>query len=224
MALYVREWIRSFLDNQLFASQKTDLLLLPTLNKDLARIQEWCDHRCMILNPNKTKAFVVSRSKTVNPPHVDLVLSGVSIWASPNLNILGVKFDSRLTFEDHVLVSRVGTSIFRIGILRLVKCIFVDISVLLRCYYAFVLPSLEYWSPVWGSAIECHHQLLAHQVCSIARLCPDQTFLSLCHLRLVAALCMLYKVTSKSNHCLFSELHLLLSEFDLLELRLQLIH
>ena len=45
---------------------------------------------------------MVSRSRTVNPPHGALVLSGVSISVSPNLDILGVKFDSRLTFEDHV--------------------------------------------------------------------------------------------------------------------------
>ena len=56
----------------------------------------------MILNPNKTKALMVSRSRTVNPPHGDLVLSGVSICAYPNLDINGVKFDSRLTFEDLV--------------------------------------------------------------------------------------------------------------------------
>ena len=37
-------------------------------NRDLARIQEWCHHWCMILNPNKTKALVVSISRTVNPP------------------------------------------------------------------------------------------------------------------------------------------------------------
>ena len=41
---------------------------------------------------------------------------------------------------------------------------------------------------------------------SVARHCPDQTFLSLCHRRHVAALCMLYKVNSNLNHCLFSEL------------------
>ena len=40
----------------------------------------------------------------------------------------------------------------------------------------------------------------------MARLCPDQTFLSLCHRRHVAALCMLYKVNSNSIHCLFREL------------------
>ena len=51
---------------QLFASQQTVLLLLPP-NRDLARIQEWCNHWCILLNPNKTKALVVSKSRTVNP-------------------------------------------------------------------------------------------------------------------------------------------------------------
>ena len=29
------------------------------LNMDLARIQEGCNHKCMILNPSKTKALIV---------------------------------------------------------------------------------------------------------------------------------------------------------------------
>ena len=72
-----------------------------------------------MLNPNKTKALVVRRSRTVNPPHGGLVLSGVTIRASSNLDIVGVKFDSKLTFEDHVrgIVCRVSRII---GILRLV--------------------------------------------------------------------------------------------------------
>ena len=84
-------------------------------------------------------------------------MSGVSIFASPILEIIGMKFDSRLTSEVHVrgIVSRVSQ---RIGILRLVKCVFVDTSVLFRCYYALVLPIVEYCSPVWGSAAECHRQ------------------------------------------------------------------
>ena len=58
------------------------------------------------------------------------ILSGLSIRASTNLDIFGVKFDSKLTFEDvRGIVSRVSQ---RIGILRLVKHIFVDTSVLLR--------------------------------------------------------------------------------------------
>ena len=53
------------------------------------------------------------------------------------------------TVEDQVrgIVSCVSQ---RIGIFWLVKSVFIDTSVLLRCYYAFVLPILEYCSPVWG--------------------------------------------------------------------------
>ena len=103
-------------------------------------------------DPNKTKALVVCRSRTVSPPHGNLVLSGVSIRASPNLDILGVKFDSKLTLEDHVrgIISRVSQ---RIDILRLVKRTFVDTSVLLRCYFSFVLPILENCSP--GVGVSC---------------------------------------------------------------------
>ena len=95
---------------QLFARQQTDLLLQPVFTGTWLEIQEWCNHWCMILNPYKTMALVVGRSRTVSPPHGDLVLSGVSIRASPNLDIVGVKFDSKLTFEDHVrgIVSRVS--------------------------------------------------------------------------------------------------------------------
>ena len=165
-SLYTGEMFE-LVDNRLYAYTDDSTLLAvvrkpadrpavaASLNGDLARIQEEYNHWCMIQNPNKTKALVVSRSRTVIPPHGDLVLSGVSICASPNLDILGVKFDRRLTFEDHMrgIVSRVSQ---RIGILRLVKHVFFDTSVLLLCYYAFVLPILEYCSPVCGSAARCH--------------------------------------------------------------------
>ena len=95
------------------------------------------------------------------------MLSGVSIRARPNLNILGVKFHRKFTFGDHV--RGIGSPVSqRIGISMLVKRVFEDTSVLLRCYYAFVLPILEYCSPVWGSAAECHLELLERQVYSVA--------------------------------------------------------
>ena len=85
-----------------------------------------------------------------------------------------------------------------------VKRVFVDTSVLLRWNYAYVLQILEYCSPLWGSAAECHLQLLERQVYSVARLCTDQTFLSLSHRCHVAVCCT--RLIWNSNHCLFSEL------------------
>ena len=176
-----------------------------------------------MLNHNKTRVLVVSRSKTVNPPHGDLVLSGVSIRVSSNFDILGGKFHSKISFEDYVrgMVSRVSQ---RICNLRLVKRIFVDTSVLLRCYYALVLPILAYCSPVCGSASECHLQLLERQVCSVARLCHDQSFLSFCQRRYVAGLCMLYMVYSNSNPVCSASFLLFLPEFDIREQRPEFIH
>ena len=38
----------------------------------------------------------------MNPPNIDLVLSGISSHVSrPNSDIFGVKFDRKLTFEVH---------------------------------------------------------------------------------------------------------------------------
>ena len=104
----------------------------------------------------------------MNPPHGHLILSDVSIHARPNLDIVGVKFYSKLTFRDHVcgIVSLVFQGI---GILRAAKCVFVHPSVLLCYYYAFILTIHQYYSPVRGSAVEHHLQLLKRQVYLLAR-------------------------------------------------------
>ena len=142
----------------------------------------------------------------MNPPHGDLVLSEVSICASLNLAILGVKFDSKLTFENHVrgIASSVSP---RIGIFRLVKRVFVNTSVLLRCVHSFQSFSIDLrcgglllyviFSLSSATCIRCISEFLV---------VVYQSFLSLCHRRHVATLSMLYKVNSNSNHCLFSEL------------------
>ena len=68
-------------NNRLFAYADESILLAvvrkpaykpavaTSLNRDLARIQEWCNHWCIILNPNKTNALVVSRSVTMKFEH-----------------------------------------------------------------------------------------------------------------------------------------------------------
>ena len=84
-----------------------------------------------MLNPSKSISLVV-----------DLVLSAVFIRASLNLVIFGVKFDSKLIFEDHMrgIVSRVSE---KNCILKLVQLVFVD-TFKLCCYYAFVFQNYEY--------------------------------------------------------------------------------
>ena len=90
--LYTSEMFE-LVENRLFANADDSTLLAvvrkkadkpavaASINRDLARIQERCNHWCMILNPDKIKALVVSGYRTVSPPHDDLILSGVSIRA-----------------------------------------------------------------------------------------------------------------------------------------------
>ena len=233
--LYTSEMFE-LVENKLFASDDSTLLAVvrkpadrPAVsaffNRDLARIQNWCNHWCMTTGSWQTKALVVSRSRTVSPPHGDLVLPGVFIRANLNLDILSVKFDRKLTPEAYVrgIVSRVSKTI---GILRLVKRIFVETSVL---YFVTILylfsQSFSIFLLFGGLLLNITLiQLLEREVYSVVRLCPDQSFLQLCHWRRVAGLSMLYKVNSNSSTVCLASFRLLLLYFDILELRPQLIH
>ena len=97
--LYTSEMF-DLVENRLFAYADDSTLLAvirrpsdrPTLatsvNRDLARIHEWCGRYCMLFNQKKSKALLVSRSRTVCPPHGDLGLSGEPILSNLSLDIL----------------------------------------------------------------------------------------------------------------------------------------
>ena len=112
----------------------------------------------MRLNPNKTPSMIVSRSRTVFPPHPNLLVGCTSL-NSASFKILGVMFDSKFTFERHI---RPISSLLaqKIGLLRKSFRIFEDHDVLLKCFNSFILPCLKSCSPVWSSAADSHLKLL----------------------------------------------------------------
>ena len=66
-----------------------------------------CDLLGMKLNASKTKAMIVSRSRTMHPLSPPITIGGTVLKESDNLVILGVTFDSKLTFQKHLrFVSR----------------------------------------------------------------------------------------------------------------------
>ena len=72
-----------------------------SLNRDLVRVNAWCDLWRMKLNASKTKTMIVSRSLTMHPKSPPLTIGGTVLKESDGLDILGVTFDSKLTFEKH---------------------------------------------------------------------------------------------------------------------------
>ena len=66
---------------------------------------------------NKTKTIIVSRSRTMHPQSPPLTIPGTVVKESDDLVILGVTFDSKLTFEKHLRLVSI-TAFQRLGILR----------------------------------------------------------------------------------------------------------
>ena len=88
-----------------------------SLSRDLVKVSEWCDLWGIKLNACETKTMIVSRSRTIHPQSHALTIVGTVLKKSDDLAILGVIFDSKMTFEKHLLsVSRVASQ--RLGILR----------------------------------------------------------------------------------------------------------
>ena len=56
----------------------------------------------MKLNAIKTKTMIVSRSLTMHPQSPPLTIGGTVLKESDDLAILGVTFNSKMTFEKHL--------------------------------------------------------------------------------------------------------------------------
>ena len=64
------------------------------------------------MNLSITKTMIVSRSRTSHPQALALTIGGTVLKESDDLVILGVPFDSKMTFEKHLhSVSRAASQI-----------------------------------------------------------------------------------------------------------------
>ena len=85
------------------------------LSRDLVKVSEWCDLWAMKSNESWTKTMIVSRLSTVHPQSQSLSIGGIVLKACDDLAILGVTFDSKMTFEKHLRsVSRAASP--RLGV------------------------------------------------------------------------------------------------------------
>ena len=147
----------------------------------------------MKLNANKTKTMIVSRSRAVHPQLTLLTLDGTVLEESAGLVTSGVTFDARMTFEKH-LRSVSSAAAQKLGIMRKSWQVFHDRSLLLRSFWSFALPVLEYCSAVWCSAADSHLKLLDRVVRSAGFQAGGVLECNLVHRRSVAELCMIFKI------------------------------
>ena len=129
------------------------------MNRDLNRVSVWCNLWGMKLNASKTRTMIVSRSRTVHSQVTPFTLDGTVLGESADLVILGVTFDAKMTFEKHIR-SVSSAAAPRLGIMRKPWQVFHNLSLLVRSFWSFVLPVLEYCSAVSCSAADSRLKLL----------------------------------------------------------------
>ena len=141
----------------------------------------------------------------MRPQSPSLTIGGTVLKESDELVLLGVTFDSKMTFEQYLRsVSRPASQ--RLGILRKFWRVFHDRSLLWRCFLGFDLHISEYCSAVWYSAADTNLNPLDRSV-SGARFLTECVFeCDIAHHRSVAALCMQYKIRCKPMHILIGAL------------------
>ena len=86
-----------------------------------------------------------------------------------------------------------------VGLLRKSLKKFNSQPIAIKCFHSFLLPIFEYCSPVWCSAAECHLNLLDRVLRQIKSIIPDLN-IDLRHRRIVASLCMFYKIYNNAGH------------------------
>ena len=104
----------SILENKLigYADDSTLMAVMPSPgvrvtiaespSHDLGRVSERCNLWGMKFNATKTNTMIVPRSRTMHPQSSTLAIGGTVLKESDDLVILGVTFDSKMTFEKHL--------------------------------------------------------------------------------------------------------------------------
>ena len=118
-----------------------------SLKRDLSRVSEWCNLWGMKLNANKINTMTVSRAHTIHLQSLPLTAYGTGLNESDDLDIFGMTFDSKMTFEKHLRSVCRATS-QRFGILRKSWRVFLDRLLLGRRFRGYVLPVSEYCTAV----------------------------------------------------------------------------
>ena len=131
------------------------------LNNDLYQINKWAFQWKMSFNPDPSKQAqeIIFSTKTKKICHPSLRFNNSIVSQSPYQKHLGIFFDARLNFEEHL--KAVTTKVNRtIGLLRKLQKT-LPRPALMTMYKAFVRPHLDYGDQIYDEAYnESFHEKL----------------------------------------------------------------
>ncbi|KAG0714527.1 Retrovirus-related Pol polyprotein from type-1 retrotransposable element R1 2 [Chionoecetes opilio] len=128
-------------------------------NRQLGDITAWGRRWQVQFAAEKNQAMVISRSRE-NSRLLEgkLKFGDDTLAIEDSINILGVKVDSRLSFDRHLETVARRVSL-KVTLLRRVRHL-LNADGLMRLYKAQVRPVMEYSPLTWMSSAQCHLSLL----------------------------------------------------------------
>ena len=123
-------------------------------NSELRDLNQWCCANELQINPEKSKAIIVSPKLNTPQPELNLLYNTANISLNDFHKYLGVILDYKLNFQLHILSleNRVSRSV---GVLSKLRLLFPS-STLLLLYHGLVHPHLLYGLPIWGSTFKTY--------------------------------------------------------------------
>ena len=135
-------------DTTLVFVNKDKKYLEAMVNEDLSSAADWLAENKLSLNIKKTKSmyFDLSRSKSVMPK---LFIGKKSIKSVKTKKFLGVVFDEKLSWKDHILdiISKLNSCL---GASRGARP-YLNKSSLLKIYYSLMQSRTQYCCETWGA-------------------------------------------------------------------------
>lgn len=127
------------------------------LQTQINRIQEWCVTNNLHLNISKCK--VVTYTKKLQPVIYPYICNGILFNRCTSTTDLGINFDYKLSFSDHI--DTICRSAMRMLGFIIRNCrAFSNVLALKSLFFAFVRSKLEYGALIWYPLYECHKESL----------------------------------------------------------------
>lgn len=145
------------------------------LSKDSQSVSKWCRNNDMVVSESKSVAMVIQTRQRMTKAAENISLSvdiGECVLPTvPNSKILGVMFDSHLTWEEHI--SQIHGKIIKLlYLLKEIKS-YLPLESRKLFYSAYILPHFDFCSVVWGTCAAIHFNDLYKLQKKAARLILD---------------------------------------------------
>ena len=132
-------------DTALYAKAFTEQYAIKKLQKGLDLLEGWCRRWRVKLNASKSKLVVFSRQKQNNEENFKVALFNDVIGPTEEARFLGIEFDRRLSFKNHIedICAKANQ---RLNVLRALSRAGVSPHITMRLYKMYVRTLLEYGS------------------------------------------------------------------------------